>query len=61
MYPMFLLMEETGQSAAIATAFSSVQSDAMAALTAVAPIAIAVFGAFLVWKLGKKFFSAIAK
>ena len=56
-----LLMEGTGQATAIGTAFSTVQTDALAALTAVAPVAIAIFGAFLVWKLGKKFFSAISK
>lgn len=58
---MNTLMLFEGQATAIATAFETVQSDALAALNAVAPVAIAVFGAFLVWKLGKKFFSAIAK
>jgi len=59
MNPMVLF--EGGQAASIAAAFETVQSDALAALTAVAPVAIAIFGAFLVWKLGKKFFSSIAK
>ena len=47
--------------ASFSTAFTAIQTDAMSALTTIAPIAIGVFGAFLVWKLGKKFFSQIAK
>lgn len=48
-------------SEAIVTALTSVKTDAVAALAAVAPIAIAIMGGFLVWKYGVKFFKGLAK
>jgi hypothetical protein len=46
---------------AMGTALKSVQTDAMSALATVAPYAIAIMGAFLVWKYGMKFFKSLAK
>lgn len=46
---------------ALTTALTTVKTDALAALAAVAPIAIAILGAFLVWKFGIRFFKGIAK
>lgn len=46
---------------AMTTALTTVKTDAIAALAAVAPIAIGILGAFLVWKFGIKFFKGLAK
>jgi hypothetical protein len=46
---------------AMTTALTTVQTDALGAIAAVAPIGIGIMGAFLVWKYGLKFFKAIAK
>ena len=48
--------EPTGTEAAITEALTTVQGDVMGVIAAVAPIAIGIMGAFLVWKLGIKFF-----
>lgn len=47
--------------AAIKAALTTVAGDATDAITSVAPIGITVMGAFLVWRLGIKFFKSIAK
>ncbi|MGE5629198.1 MAG: hypothetical protein ACM3X7_14015 [Solirubrobacterales bacterium] len=46
---------------ALTTALTTVKTDALAALAAVAPLAIGIMGAFLVWKYGVRFFKGIAK
>lgn len=52
-----------GDSATIAstmsTALTTVQSDFMSTVNAIAPIALTIFGVFLVWKLGLRFFKSI--
>lgn len=58
---MPFLIYGTGISGEITTALSSVQTDALGAITAVAPVGIAIMGAFLVWKYGIRFFKSIAK
>lgn len=45
----------------IVTALTTVKTDALSVLGAVAPVAIAIFGAFLVWRYGIKFFKGISK
>lgn len=45
---------------AMVTALTTVKTDALAALGDVAPLAIAIMGAFLVWKYGIKFFKTIS-
>lgn len=42
-------------------ALTTVKTDVLAGLASVAPVAITIFGAFLVWKFGKKFFNSLAK
>lgn len=46
---------------AMTTALTTVKTDSLAALAAVAPLAIGIMGAFLVWKYGIRFFKGIAK
>lgn len=41
------------------TAFTAVQSDFNATVTAIAPIGVGICGVFLVWKFGLKFFKAV--
>lgn len=50
-----------GISTAVTTALTSVQSEALDVLSAVAPIAITIMGAFLVWRYGMRFFKSISK
>lgn len=45
---------------AMVTAISGIQADALGAMTSLAPVAIAIFGAFFLWKTGKKFFNKVA-
>lgn len=45
----------------VTTALEAVQADALSVLAAVAPIAIAIAGAFLVWRYGMRFFKSISK
>lgn len=46
---------------ALTTALTTVKTDALSALAAVAPLAIAIMGAFLVWKYGVRFFKGVSK
>lgn len=50
-----------GETAAITSAITKIQTDVVAAITAVAPIAIAIMGIFLVWKYAIRFFKSISK
>lgn len=45
----------------IGSALQAVASDAMQVLSTVAPIAISIAGAFLVWRYGMRFFKSISK
>jgi len=54
-------MEPSSTVQAITTALTTVQTDALEVISAVAPIAIGIAGAFLVWRYGMKFFKAISK
>ncbi len=56
-----IFAEDTTTVAAMGTAMSGVKSDGISALATVAPYGIAIMGAFLIWKLGVKFFKALAK
>lgn len=53
--------EDTATQTAMSTALGGVKSDAIGALGIIAPIAIGIMGAFLVWKFGIKFFKGLAK
>jgi hypothetical protein len=50
-----------GMISSMTTALTSVKTDGIDVLTVVAPIAIAIIGAFLVWRYGIKFFKGLAK
>lgn len=52
---------DTETSTAMETGFTAIKTDVLGGLAKIAPIALGVFGAFLVWKYGKKFFSSVAK
>lgn len=54
-------MEPTAITTAITTALQSVVTDTIAAISAVAPIGITIFGATFVWKKGVQFFKGVAK
>lgn len=45
----------------VTTALDAIKTDALDVIAAVAPIGIAIAGAFLVWKYGMRFFKAISK
>ena len=45
----------------IGSALQDIASDAMNVLASVAPIAIGIAGAFLVWRYGMRFFKSISK
>lgn len=49
------------QAEAVGTALGTVASDILAVITSVAPVALSVAGAFLVWRYGMKFFKSISK
>lgn len=53
-------MNSLAVSSSIVTALTEIATEATGVIEAVAPIAITVTGAFLVWKLGIKFFKSIA-
>lgn len=50
-----------GQSTAVVSALTTVAGDITSTFTAIAPIALGIAGAFLVWRYGMKFFKAISK
>jgi len=45
----------------VGSALQDIASDAMNVLTVVAPIGLAIAGAFLVWRYGMRFFKSISK
>lgn len=50
----------SGVSESITTALTSIATQATGVISSVAPVAITITGAFLVWKLGIRFFKSIA-
>ncbi|MFQ4188612.1 hypothetical protein C3O92_18915 [Clostridioides difficile] len=48
-------------SSSMTTALTTVKTDALAAISAVAPIALSIMGVFLVWKYGIRFFKSVSK
>lgn len=46
---------------AMTTAMSTIKTDALGAIAAVAPIGLGIMGVFLVWRYGIKFFKSISK
>lgn len=56
----FSVAAAAGVNDAIVTALTNVATEATGVLSSVAPIAITIMGAFLVWKLGIKFFKGLS-
>lgn len=52
---------EVDVTTSMTTALTAVKTDALAAISAVAPIALAIMGVFLVWKYGIRFFKSVSK
>ena len=50
-----------GVAESVGNALETVSGEAMSVLTTVAPIAIGIAGAFLVWRYGMRFFKSISK
>lgn len=46
---------------AMTSAFTSIASSVTEGISTVAPIALGVMGALLVWRIGSKFFKSVAK
>lgn len=46
---------------AMTTAMTGIKTDALGAISAVAPIGLGIMGVFLVWRYGIKFFKSISK
>lgn len=55
------MMTYTSVADSVTNSLQTIAGDAVSVLGAVAPVALSVAGAFLVWKLGMKFFKSIAK
>ena len=49
------------QAESVSTALGLVASDILATIAAIAPVALTIAGAFLVWKYGMKFFKSVSK
>lgn len=50
----------SSSSEALSTAFTSLSGEIVGSLDKIAPVAITVVGAFLIWKFGIKFFKSLA-
>lgn len=58
---MSLLVFADDVEQAMSTALTGIKTDALSVLSTVAPIAIGIMGAFLVWRYGIRFFKSLAK
>lgn len=54
-------MQESSVVTALTTAFGTIASDAMSAISAVLPVALPVMGAVLVVMIGIRIFKSVAK
>ncbi|MGL6125462.1 MAG: hypothetical protein ACRC1F_03215 [Metamycoplasmataceae bacterium] len=48
-------------SSSITSSLTQIATEVTGAIGDIAPIAIGVFGVFIIWKLGMKFFKSVAK
>ena len=55
------MLQTSSVAESVGSALETVSADAMSVLTTVAPIAIGIAGAFLVWRYGMRFFKSISK
>lgn len=51
----------TESASALSTGFSAIASSVTSGINDVAPIALTVMGAMLVWRVGTRFFKSVAK
>lgn len=51
---------DTTQAELVGTAMEGVKTDVTSSFATIAPAAIGIFGAFLVWRYGKRFFKTVA-
>lgn len=58
---MYNVLTVTTMSDSVGSALQDVAAEAMDVLATVAPIAIGIAGAFLVWRYGMRFFKSISK
>jgi len=56
---VFAFAEDVGTTAAMTTAMTAIKTDVMGVMAVVAPIGIGIAGAFMVWRLGFKFFKSL--
>lgn len=56
---LFGVAVASGVNESIVSALTSIANEATGVISSVAPVAITITGAFLVWKLGIKFFKSI--
>lgn len=54
-------MVTLAESSTMISAFTSIANEVTTAIGSIAPIAIGVMGAMLVWRIGIKFFKSVAK
>ena len=54
-------MDASSLTTTMDTAFKAIQGDALSGIATVAPYAIAIMGAGLVWRIGSRFFKSVAK
>lgn len=50
----------TSVASSMSTAFGGIQTDMLAVIAVIAPIGIAIFAAFFLWKKGLKFFNSVS-
>lgn len=61
LYTLPVYASESSAITALDNSMQSVKNDSLAAITTVAPYAISVMGAFLLWRYGTRFFKSVAK
>lgn len=56
-----MALEASGVVSSMSSSLEAVKGDALSAIATVAPFAISVMGAFLVWRYGIRFFKSLSK
>lgn len=57
----FNIVAEATVNESISAALNAVKTDALSVISTVAPIALSIAGAFMVWRIGVRFFKGLAK
>lgn len=61
MNELMTLSASSAPANAVATALTTIATNIINTISAVAPVAISIVGVFLVWKFGIRFFKSVAK